>query len=292
MLTPKFNKGFTIIEIVVVIVISGIIGGLVVTIIGRTTSSYHALDRRDKLTTSARIAVERISREIRHALPNSICIHSGAACVTTAQNRLYFIQTKDAGRYQGATGNYADGSSARNPLAITPITANTFDVISDNTIAATSNDVGLFVAIDDWVAVYNVNNANVYAGNNRRQITAINTFDIDGTAGDDILRLTLSNNTGFPLHSPQRRFHIIENYSRIIYLQGSNIFLANSTNLDNPNTIDANNNNLLLENVLTLTFRYAPGSLQRSGLLHIDLTVEDEGEQIHIIHEAHVYNVP
>ena len=72
----KKNKGFTIIEIVVVIVISGIIGGLVVSVIGRTTSSYHALDRRDKLTTSARIAIERISREVLLALPNSICVHS------------------------------------------------------------------------------------------------------------------------------------------------------------------------------------------------------------------------
>ena len=287
----KKNKGFTIIEIVVVIVISGIIGGLVVTVIGRTTASYHALDRRDKLTTSARIAIERISREVRLALPNSICIHNGTNCVTTAENRLYFIQTKDAGHYQDSTGNYSGGGT-RNPLAITPASASTFDVVSDNIIAANSNEVGLFAANGDWVAVYNINNTNVYTGNNRRQITALTPLNIDGTAGDDILRLTLSNNTGFPLNSPQRRFHIIENYSRIIYLQGRNIFLANSTDLNNPNTIDANNNNLLLENVLNLTFRYASGSLQRSGLLHIDLTVEDEDEQIHIIHEAHVYNVP
>lgn len=291
MFTFKNNKGFTIIEMVVVIVISGIIGGLVVMIIGRTTESYHALDRRDKLTTSTRIAIERISREIRLALPNSICIHNGMACVATAENRLYFIQTKDAGRYQDAIGNYS-GGNARNPLAITPVSASTFDVVSDNTIAANSTEIGLFAATNDWVTVYNINNTNVYAGNNRRQITAINPLNIDGTAGNDILRLTLSNNTGFPLHSPQRRFHIIENHSRIIYLQGSSIFLANSTNLNNPNIIDANNNNLLLENVLNLSFRYAPGFLQRSGLLHIDLTVEDEGEQIHIIHEAHVYNVP
>ena len=71
----KFNStqsGFTLVEIIIVIAIMGIIGGLSTMIIGRSLDSYAALERRTNLQTSIRLAVERTSRELRHALPQSI----------------------------------------------------------------------------------------------------------------------------------------------------------------------------------------------------------------------------
>ena len=80
--------GFTIIEAIVVIVITGILAGIVALIIGRTAGSYDSLNRRDKLQTSARLAIERIVREVRHALPSSICTFNGATCAGPADRRL------------------------------------------------------------------------------------------------------------------------------------------------------------------------------------------------------------
>lgn len=64
-----YNKqaGFTLVEIIIVIAIMGIIGGLSSMIIGRSLDSYAALERRTNLQTSIRLAVERISREVRNA---------------------------------------------------------------------------------------------------------------------------------------------------------------------------------------------------------------------------------
>ena len=89
------QSGFTLVEIIIVISIMGIIGGLSTLIIGRSLDSYAALERRTDLQTSIRLAVERISRELRHALPHSLCVHDGASCVGTAENRFYFIQKLD-----------------------------------------------------------------------------------------------------------------------------------------------------------------------------------------------------
>lgn len=276
----KANKGFTLIEIIVVIVISGIISGLVVTVIGRTTSSYHALDRRDKLQSSARYAVERISREIRHALPNSLCTFDGTNCNSNS-NRLYFIKAYDAGRYQDQTGFYPSGI-ARQPLAILPNTTSQFDAPSGIGLNLPANNPA--------VVVYNINNNAIYnlAANHIYPITSIDET-VDTGGGNLISVLQFTNPIGFPTHSPNRRFIIIEDRGTLFYLQGTDLFRS-TTNRTTPNVPITPR--LLLENVQALTFSYNPGQHHRAGLLQIDLTVAKDGESVHIVHEAHVYNVP
>lgn len=276
----KASKGFTLVEIIVVIVISGIIGGLVAMIIGRTTSSYHALDRRDKLQSSARYAVERISREIRHALPNSICTFDGSNC-NSSSDRLYFVRSYDAGRYQDQPGLYPSGI-AKQPLPILPDTASQFDATSG---------IGLTQApSNSAVVVYNTNNNLIYnlAANHIFPIASIDET-VDTGGGNLISVLNFAAPIGFPTHSPSRRFLIIEDSAILFYLQGTNIFRSptNRTTPNNPTTP-----RLLLENVEALTFTYNPGQHQRAGLLQIDLTVAENGERVHFVHEAHVYNVP
>lgn len=276
----KASKGFTLVEIIMVIVISGIIGGLVVTIIGRTTSSYHALDRRDKLQSSARYAVERISREIRHSLPNSICTFDGANC-NSSSNRLYFIRTFDAGRYQDQTGTYPSGV-ARQALPILPTTATQFDAPSG---------IGLTLpAANQAVVIYNINSNLIYtAGANHVHPIASIDETVDTGGGNLISVLQFTNPIGFPTHSPTRRFIIIEDRATLFFLQGTDLFRA-AANRTTPNAPITPR--LLLENVQALTFTYNAGQHQRAGLLQIDLTVAENGENIHLVHEAHVYNVP
>lgn len=271
------TRGFTLIEIIIVIVISGIIGGLIALIIGRTTSSYHALDRRDKLQTSARYAVERISREIRQALPNSVCTFNGANC-NSDSNRLYFIRSYDAGLYQDQAGVYPSGQP-HNPLPILPDTATQLDMISGS---------GLNLPPNPAVVVYNTNSNVIYTGaaNHVYPISAVNNLD---TGSGIISVLQFAAPVGFPSHSLNRRFQIIENNASLFYLQGTDLFRS-TTVRTNPNT--PVNPRLLLENVQALNFSYQPGQHHRAGLLQIDLTVSRDGETVHMVHEAHVYNVP
>jgi MSHA biogenesis protein MshO len=285
------QKGFTLIEIIISIVIVGIVSSVVSLIVGNYLENYDAVSRRTIMQTSAQLAIERISREIRNALPNSICIPNATSTSCAPKippDKVSFIKIKDAGYYQDAAGVYPDGTTARQVLSVSPAAASTqFDIVSG---------IDLRVAANDYVAVYNINNATIYSKNNLAKITtAPQLMNVDGAAGDDIVRLTIDS-TSFPLHSPQRRVHITEPYTTIFYLDGRDLKLAKSRNFDdglfNPATADPNKIYLLLENVESLSFNFKVGSPQRAGLLHIDLTVEKEGERIHIIHEAHVYNVP
>ncbi len=285
------QSGFTLVEIIVVIAIMGIIGAIATTIIGRTLDAYAALERRHDLQTSVRLAVERIAREVRHALPQSICVSDGANCVSTPQNRFYFVPIKDSGRYQDRHGVYTSPPPIqRDRLPVLPHSANRFDVLSTN--AANR----LNAAVNDWVVVYNINNTDIYLGSNnvRHQISNIVLKDInnDGNTATDIDQIQFASNVSFANASPTRRFHVIDNNKQVtlFYLSGGNLY-RDTTTFSAPGTATANTR-LLMENVIACNFTYTPGSLSRAGLLRIDITVNRQNEQIQVIHNAHVYNTP
>jgi len=275
------TRGFTLIELVVAIVLLGIVGGMASVFLGNTLEGYSALNRRDQLQTSLRMAVERISRELRHALPNSVCTDDGSGC-NNPGSIVYFIRTVDAGEYQTRSGNYASGL-ARAALPVTPTSASSFDVLSGT---------GLNAAAGQWIVVYNTDNSDIYSsGSRRRQISAISSKDTNGTAPDDVDVIQFASSVSFPTHSPTRRFHVIENNAVIFYLQGTDLFRAQSS-FASPSSATAGTEKLLLENVSACTFTYVPGSLLRSGLLRINITVDNGTESLQMIHEAQVYNAP
>ena len=284
------QSGFTLVEVIIVISIMGIIGGLSALIIGRSLDSYAALERRTDMQTSIRLAVERMSRELRNALPHSICVNNGGGCIASG-NRFYFIPVKDSGRYQDKPGAYVGGPAIlRDRLPVTPQSRDRFDVLSTNSTNR------LNAANPDWAVVYNINNIDVYAGTNdvRKQISVVDQKDIqnDANLNNDIDQIQfVGGNQSFAKHSPTRRFHIIENDNvTIFYLDGTNLRRATTT-FGAPNA-PAANSPLLMENIQACTFTFTPGSPQRAGLLRIDITVAQQGETIQVIHDAHVYNTP
>ena len=88
------QSGFTLIEMIVVISIVAIIAGISSLIIGRSLDSYAALDRRNQLQASIRLVLERISREVRNAIPYSVCVYNGSNCSTSPQDKFYFIPSR------------------------------------------------------------------------------------------------------------------------------------------------------------------------------------------------------
>ena len=105
------ESGFTLVEMVTVIVITGIIGGIVASFIKAPVQGYIDSARRAELTDIADTAMRRMARDIRTAVPNSVRI---ASCGATPC--VEFLPTRDGGRYRADTpGNVlnfgvADGS--------------------------------------------------------------------------------------------------------------------------------------------------------------------------------------
>ncbi|MFD2167779.1 PilW family protein [Thalassotalea euphylliae] len=68
----RLNKGFTLLEMVTVIVLLGVVSVGIGAIINLGSRTYVDVTTRDELIGGARFAVERMNREIRSALPNSL----------------------------------------------------------------------------------------------------------------------------------------------------------------------------------------------------------------------------
>lgn len=91
------QSGFTLVEMIIVIVITGIIGGIVAMFIKAPMQGYVDSARRAELTDIADTAVRRMARDIRSAVPNSVRFSNCTApCIE-------FIPTKDGGRYRAGT---------------------------------------------------------------------------------------------------------------------------------------------------------------------------------------------
>ena len=147
----KQQNGFTLIESIITIIIIGIVASTVSLIIGNYLENYDATSRRAKMQTAAQLAIERISREVRNALPNSVCVPNvaGTNCIPTTRDKVAFIKVIDAGYYQSTNGNYAGGTPHK-VLPVAPAPASTrFDIVSGTDLRA---------QVDDYVSVYNINN--------------------------------------------------------------------------------------------------------------------------------------
>ncbi len=66
------QRGFTLIEAVMVIAITGIVAAMVAIFIRTPIQGYFDLERRVEMTDTADTALRRIARDLRLALPNSV----------------------------------------------------------------------------------------------------------------------------------------------------------------------------------------------------------------------------
>ena len=78
-------QGFTLIELIMVIVIVGILATITTKIITFPVSSYLDLQRRTTLVDTAELALRLMQRDIRRSLPNSVRITGGGTVIELLQ---------------------------------------------------------------------------------------------------------------------------------------------------------------------------------------------------------------
>ena len=268
-------KGFTLIELIMVIVIVGILATMTTDIITLPVKSYIDLERRTTLVDTAEMALRRMQRDIRRALPNSIRINP-------AGTSLELLHTTGGGRYRA----YLASGDSGNVLDFTAFDSS-FDVLG----SLSSIPSGELVIYNlDSVSTGTSSDPNAYDGDNRATIDNSSTVD----------SIVLTTAKLFPFTSPQQRFFIVD--TPITYQCSDGNLRRYDNSIDSGYTIGGSITGLSSKlqakaALLSCTFSYDAGTATRGGLVTIEITLTDHvdidvGESAKLIHQVHVDNMP
>lgn len=264
-------KGFTIVEMIVVITVVGILAAGAVTFIRNPTQAYFDVENYANLTDRADTALRRMSREMRNALPNSV-----RTTTNGADSFVEFIPVTAAGRYRAEVGN----SASDNPLDFS-LSADNFDVLG----------APITVTAGQQLVIYNlgVTGADAYEGTSRRALTTTGTLNVLGFNGA----------SAFPQPSPSSRFYVVATATtfacdmtnqRLMMYSGYAIQNAQPASIGALNALGTGRQ--IAANVTSCQMRYVPGALQRSGIVLIYLGLTQETAKVNLMHQVNVVNSP
>ena len=276
------SRGFTLIEAVVVIVITGIIAGMVAIFIKAPVQSYMDTRDRAELTDSASAALRKMRVELRLALPNSIR-------VTDDGQYLEMLLTRTGARYQDASDGYGPGNG---DLSFTDASATTFNYIGPELRDAQKIRAG------DAIVVYNLGPglapADAYEGGNRALVASVS-----GNA------VTMASNPfaqAGTFQSPDHRFQVVTtavSYRCAPAAQGGEVrrYWGYQIQKDQPTTTLANpvKNALLAGDVQVCLFGYGTDANRRSGVVEVRISLakaHGNAGTVTLFNQVHVDNTP
>lgn len=270
------RRGFTLVELVMVIVIVGIIGLISTRFITLAVSGWQAQSGRHEMAVAAAVAAEKLAREIRQALPNSVRTLSvgGNQCLELVPV-LY-------------ASDYLDM-----PVATA---GNQFQALEFT--ASAGGESG-------YVAVYPYSEKAVYGRGNTPGAAISSSIATAAAPVDHVQLITFSASEQFPTDSPQRRFFMIsqpvawcEDGAGGLWRYRNYGFAPDSRSLL-PAT--GSNAELMINGVLPASFDVGidAAGLQRNSVIRFSFSLlrsvasgNTSAEQLEMVREVQVENVP
>jgi MSHA biogenesis protein MshO len=281
------HTGFTLIELVITLAIAAVVVSFMSLFISGSVKGFTDQTRRTRLVDSADAALQRMSRDVRRALPNSLRTTVSGAVVA-----LEVLSTADGARYR-----------AQPPGTAAQVLDFTAADSSFNVLGPFTQIVKPFSSTSQYLAIYNVGVPGADAYELANVITPAGTqinIQTDGVTGED--RVTLSPAFRFTYPSPIQRVFLVD--GPVSYLcdtaagtltryQGYSIAASQANRATDAQLRGAGANASLMTNQLTgCTFSYTQGTAERGGLLALKLTVGSQGESVSLLSQVHVENVP
>lgn len=299
------QRGFTIIEMVMVIVLLGIVSSMVAVFIKAPVEGYAASAWRATMTDEADTVMRRMTREIRGALPNSLR-QSSNACIE-------FIPVKTTARYRSENASGGGGL----PLSFT--TAGNFDMLGLNTNLSTEQQI----APGDLIVIHNLGStggSDAYSAtagvSNSGTVTVGSTLQQNSTASDiaaptynptvalkpNETRIPMTWPSTPPLASSSERFFVVSASEQMVAFVCSNgkLYRSSSASLTTtPSCSTAGaSTTVLASDVGACAFDYSSrADLQRNGLLKVNLSLTtnagtSNATTVTLYQEVHVNNSP
>ncbi len=292
------QRGFTLVEMIVVIVLVGIIAGTVATFIRLPVSGYVDTVARADITDTGDIALRRIARDVRLALPNSVRVTTDAS----GNQYLEMLLTRTGGRYLAAEDN---PTAAGHPLSFSDTTKTSFDIVG---LAPSGPQA---IQVGDSIVVYNlgpgISPTDAYAtpATNSAVVSSI-------TTNGSVMTIGMASNPfaaqspAYP--SPYHRFQAV--VGPVTYRWDATVqtltrfwnYKLSETQPSSLIALSAGNNNALIATGVTQPiggsiFTYLP-TQQNNALLEISINLSapstdtGKGGTIGLFQQVHVDNTP
>lgn len=269
------SRGFTLIELVTSIVLLSILAISVTSYIGVAARMYVDVTEREQLLAQSRFAIERLSRELRNATPNSIRIvtsdPANVACLEFTPFLLSGIYTL---------------------APVSPETSERVEVIGANGFTTLSLNNRLVIYPSQADAIYDV------ADPANALVTGLDANEPDSSEFTAVLEL--SGQHSFFQHSPEQRWYLLDTPVSYCVVQEQLFrFSQYGFYAEQPTPATALNHGVLMaESIVNLSlgepvFRYDAAVLNRNAVVNMLFRYSRNlSDDTFFNHEVHILNVP
>ena len=286
MRSRRSQLGFSLVELIVVVVLVGLLAGGAGLLILQPIEAYEDQVRRQQLVDLGEMALRQIARDVRGALPNSLrtrTVGSGWA--------VELVPVVDGARYRDEQqAGFAAGTADDLLDFLDPAGDAAFNLLGrlNNPLQANAR-----------LVIYNTSPAALYddAANNRNPgvITPSGTTLSTGvTAYADEDRIQLSAAHRFAQQSPgQRVFFVDQPISYVCNPATGEIVRHTGYGFDQFQQASPGGSSApVITRLSGCSMTYTAGTSQRGGILSVEITIDDSGEAVSLLHQIHVVNVP
>lgn len=285
--------GFTLVELIMVIALAGVVAVMISSVLSNPLQSFVDQSRRAELVDLAATALNRMARDVRLAVPNTLRARDAQT--------IELLLIDQAGRYRanqhGAAGVRFD------PPRCPPSGTCSIEVLSAGLNSAQ-------VATARWMVIYNIGTSSlgdsVWPPFNQNASAAPAVITPSGVtfshaSGALALGGAAANNFRFKFASPQHRFYLArdvvgyrcDNAGTDAAGNGTGVIRrATFNSLAATYSYSAGSSAVLVDSVAACQFSYAPGTSTRGGLVSLRLTLKKNNEEIVLLQQVHVDNAP